>query len=206
MKKIYTAIAVVMAMFALWACGSVDSLETFTFQYTVNFEDERFNEWVPSISYDVTNLNDYEEYRDNKDKIKKSEILHFNFWIDSLVYDKNGSKVVFDPTKNIDNKAISFEYVKFSITFDNLEYFELATFENVDIREYYRNPFHIDEIPVATREKVMEKLKTNPIFSTRSEYSIIHIENSSVGSENDSIRVPYFKYKTDLVLRFEVEL
>lgn len=206
MKKII-AIAFIAAAFGfLWSCGSVDSLETFSFQYTVNFEDERTYEKVPNESVDMTNLNDYAEYRDNKDKIIKSEILHFNFWIDSLVYDKFGVEVPFDPKENVDERTISFDFVKFWITFDHDEYFELATFEDVDIRDYYRNPFHINEINTETRKAVLEKLKNNPIFYTKSEFSIINIEDTGLEQQYDTLTVPFLKYKTDCVLRFEVDL
>ncbi len=206
MKKIYALTFLVAAFGFLWSCGSVDSLQTFSFQYTINFEDERINDKVPDFSIDETNLNEYSEYRDNKDKISKSEILHFNFWVDSLVYDKYGTQIAFDPIENVDEKKITFDYVRFWITFDQEEYFELATFEDVDIKEYYRNPFHIDEVPEKTREKVIDKLKNNPIFYTKSEFSIINIENTDLATKYDTLVVPYFKYKTDCVLRFEVDL
>lgn len=206
MKKIILITILAAAFGFLWSCGSVDSLETFSFQYTVNFEDVREYEDVPDTSSDRTDLNDYSEYRDNKDKIVKSEILHFNFWIDSLIYDRGDSLISFDPARNVGKKAITFDFVKFWITFDNEEYFELATFEDIDIKDYYRNPFHINEISSETRKAVLDKLKNNPVFYTKSQFSIINIEDTGLSTRSDTLTVPLLKYKTDCVLRFEVDL
>ncbi len=206
MKKIIALTFVIAATVFMWSCGAVDNLETFSFQYTVNFEDERINESVPDSSVDRTDLNDYAEYRDNKDKIVKSEILHFNFWIDSMAYEKYGTIKNFDPKYNKDEKSLIFDYVKFFITFDNDEFFELATFENVNVLDYYRNPFHINEINTETRKEVLEKLKNNPIFYTKSVFGKLNIEDTDIADKYKTINIPYFKYKTDIVLRFEVDL
>ncbi len=204
MKKIYALTFLVAAFGFLWSCGSVDSLQTFSFQYTINYEDVREFEEVPSSGYDTTDLRDYQEYRDNQDKIQKSEVIHFAFWIEDLTYLKDNMPYDFNPEYNIDNRAISFEYVKFWIRFaDDAEYSELATFKNVNVADYYRNPYHINEIPDVTREKVLNKFKNNPIYYTKSEYGPITIEDSV---HTEKITIPYLKSKSDVVLRFEVDL
>ncbi len=206
MKRIIALTLVIAATVFMWSCGAVDNLETFSFQYTVHFEDEKINDSIPASFKDTTDLNDYAEYRDNKEKIVKSEILHFNFWVESLVYEKYDFDIEFDPEYNKGEKSLIFDYVRFYITFDHEKYYELATFENVNVLDYYRTPFHINEINAKTRKEIIEKLKNNPIFYTKSEFGKLNIENTDIAQKQEYIKVPYFKYKTDLVLRFEVDL
>lgn len=191
---------------------TIDDFSTFTFQFPVNLHSTYYNRDVPDVSRDFSNLYEYDEYHDNKDKINKAYAIQFNYWIDTLVMP---SGLPYDPS--FDN--IEFEYVKYKLVFarpkngniysldsnnfepdPNIEEFELGTFNNVNVSGFYRNPSHIVDIPIDVSKKVSEFLKTKPYFYVVTEYSKLK------GQGTDQFNFPFMKTRFDIIVKFEVEL
>lgn len=119
---------------------TIDSLSTFTFQLPLLFHSTHFDKAAPDTSYDFVNLHKYKEYRDNRDRISKALILHFNYWIDAIKIRgdvppkyalNNGPFPENDPTANIvegkyvdyfdkETDELEFEYIRFWLHFARL--------------------------------------------------------------------------------------
>lgn len=207
------------ALFALtmWGCytSTIDALSTFKFQLPINFYSNWINKAAPDTSWDFNNLLKYDEYKDNQDKIKKSEILSFNYWIDSLIFD-NGE--VFKPGVH----QLEFEFIKFYLVFarlkanppnpfnpldesnyefdpDSPEYL-LGEFTNVNATAYYRSPEHILEVPEDVAEVIAVAVKEKPQFFIKSIYS------KTKGQTEPKRYFNLINARFDMVIRFEVSL
>ena len=220
MKKIIILIFAIVSGLSMWGCytNTIDSLSTFKFQLPVNFYSSWVDKAAPDSSMDFTNLNDYPEYRDNKEQIRSSEILSFNYWIDSLITDDGKPFNPNDPNQ----EDIEFEYIKFYLHFavlkdnppnpgdpsdpdnykpdPNTPDYLLGVFTNVSVKRYYRNPEYILEVPTDVAQIISVALKGYPQFFIKSVYS------KTIGQTEPKRHFPLINARYDLVIRFEVEL
>lgn len=191
---------------------TVDSFSTFTFQFPVNLNSTYLDRDVPDISKDFSNLYKYDEYYENRDKINKAYAIQFNYWMDSLVLPGD---IPFDPEVH----DTEFEFVRYKLIFarpkdgnifsedssnfepdPTIEAFELGTFYNVKVKDFYRNPSHILDVPDVVSAKISEYLRTKPFFFVVSEYSKLK------GQGTDPYEFPFMKTRFDIIIRFEVKL
>lgn len=207
-------IYILLATIFLSACytDTVDSFKTFTFQFPVNIKSTYINRGVPSVSQDFSNLYKYDEYNDNKDKIKKAQILQFNYWLDSLNLE-NG--MPYNPLTD----DVQFDYVIYKLRFakpkfgnpysqdstdfeidESIEEFELGRYNNVNVRDFYRNPSHIIDVPLDVSDKISKYLIERPYFYIVTEYSRLN------GQTVDKYHFPFLQSRFDVVIRFEVEV
>lgn len=195
--------------------STIDALSTFKFQLPLLFHSDYVNKAAPDTSVDFSNLNKYQEYRDNKSKLKKAEIISFNYWIDSLIID-NGKP--FDPAKD----DIEFDYVRFSLIFaqlksnppkpgdiydkdnyeaiPNAQEYVLGEFTNVKVQDYYRESKHILQISDDVAKVISSAVKDNPTFFIRSMYS------KTKGQTAEKRYFPLIWGRFDCIIRFEVNL
>lgn len=181
--------------------NTIDALSSFKFQLAILFDSEYRNKFVPDTTIDFINLDDYKQYRDNKDRIKKAQFLQFNYWIDSLHLVNNKP---FNP--KTDN--VEFEFIKFYLVFqeggqmptDPGKRFLLGTFNNVNVSNYYRNPEHILVVPENVAKIIEEAVKSNPRFYIIAEYSKVK------GQSGPKESFPYIWARFDIAIRFEVSL
>lgn len=209
MKKYLVLILVLL----LTSCyqDTVDSFSSFNFQLIVNVRPTYYNRAAPSVSFDFMNLNKYDEYHENKKRIKESQLLQFNFWIDSLVLENNKP---YDPTK--DN--IHFDYVIYTLVFARsltgnemsenpndfepdpaISEYELGRFTNVNARDFYRKAHHIIDIPKELSDQISEYILSRPYFFIKTTYG-------NVNGSTDKYHFPYIKANFDLAIRFKVNL
>jgi hypothetical protein len=220
MKKILIVLLAIASGLGLWGCytNTIDSLSTFRFQLPIYFYQNWVDRAAPDTSWDFTNLNDYPEYRDNKDKIELAEILSFNYWIDSLITDDNKPFNPNDPNQ----EDIEFEFVKFYLHFavwkdnppnpddpsDSSNYildpetpdYLLGEFTNVNVKNYYRIPDNILAVPTEVAQIISVAIKSKPQFFIKSVYS------KTKGQTNPKRHFHLIKARYDLVIRFEVSL
>jgi len=209
MKKL----AIIIGLLMLGGCyqNTVDSFSTFNFQMIVKINATYLDRAVPDQSLDFSNLNKYEEYHKNKDRIKKSQLLQFNYWIDSLVLDNNQP---YDPNKDL----LQLDYIIYTLVFarpiagnENSENpadfepdptipeYELGRFTNVNIRDYYRKAHNIKEIPKEISDQISEHILRTPYFYIKTTYG-------NVAGSLDKYRFPLIKANFNLNIRFTVDL
>ncbi len=220
MKKTIIILITIFTGLGLWGCytNTIDALSSFEFQLPIYFYSNWVDRAAPDTSWDFKNLNDYNEYRDNRDKIQTAEIISFNYWLDSLVTE-NGKP--FDPT-DPNQEDLEFEFVKFYLHFavlkdnppnpddpsdennyeldpDTPDYL-LGEFHNVDVKKYYRNPEYILEVPTEVAQIIAVALKDKPQFFIKSVYSKVK------GQTEPKRHFPLINTRYDLIIRFEVNL
>jgi hypothetical protein len=218
MRKIIATIVAVLGIAASGAFFSgcytdaVDNLSTFTFQLPLLFHSYHWDKASPDTSVDFTNLNDYKEYRDNKERINKAQILHFNYWIDSLVMQNN---VPFDPEVHTDD--VIFPFIRFYLQFarytggdpsnpnsyepdPNEPMYLLGEYLDVNVAEYYRNPEYILDVSEETAMILSDAVKNRPQFYIITHYSKV------VGQTEPKRYFPYVAARYDMVIRFDVDL
>lgn len=212
MKKIYILLILASIAFAGCYSDTVNSFETFTFQFPVAFTADYINRSVPRTTVDFSNLYKYDEFNKNKSKISKAQIIQMNYWIDSLVLDDGSA---FDPAVN----DLEFGFVRYTLKFarpkygneyslDSIDFepdpskpdFELGSFDNVKVSEFYRNPKHILSVPEDKALVISELLKEKPYFYIVTEYSAIK------GQAQPEIFFPLIRSRFDVMIRFEVKL
>ncbi len=220
MKKNLIILLTIVIGIGLLGCytNTVDSLSTFKFQLPVYFYKNWVDRFAPDTSWDFTNLNDYPEYRDNKDKIQIAEILSFNYWVDSLV---TANGVPYNPNDK-NSPVIEFKFVKFYLHFavwrdnppnpndpsDSSNYvrdpdtpdYLLGEFYNVNVKDYYRNPEHILEVPTDVAKIISLALKAKPHFFIKAVYS------KTKDQKVPKLLFPLINSRYDLVFRFKVSL
>jgi hypothetical protein len=171
-----------------------------------------FDRTSPDTSVDFSNLFKYPEYKNNRDRVEKAEILQVNYRIDSLIFEDG---TVYNPLTD----DIEFEYVKYSLQFaksitgneqstnpadyvpdPNKPVIVLGEFKNVNVREYYRQANRIIEVPEASAKTISDGLKVKPYFYIYTEYSKVK------GQTVDEIKYKLIRAKFDLILRLEVKL
>lgn len=209
MKKIL----LLLPLLLLGGCyqDTINSFSTFAFQLVANLNTIYFNRNAPSVSLDFSNLNKYDEYHENKDKITKAQLLQFNFWIDSLVLENNQP---YDPKTDV----IQFEHVSYSLVFarpisgnvtsedpndfeidTTIQEYELGRFNNADVRDFYRKAHHIVDVPKELSDQIGQHLLSKPYFFIKTSYG-------KVNGSDIKYHFPFLKANFDLVIRFKVDL
>jgi hypothetical protein len=201
-KYIILTVSLLSVLF-LSSCyqNTIDALSSFKFQLAILFDSQYRNKFAPDTTIDFVNLDDYKQYRDNKDRIKKAQFIQFNYWIDSLHLANNKP---FNP--KTDN--VEFEFIKFYLVFqeggqmpsDPGKRYLLGTFNNVNVANYYRNPEHILVVPEDVAKIIEEAVKINPRFYIVSEYSKVK------GQQGPKESFPFIWARFDIAIRFEVSL
>jgi len=204
-KKILLLLAFAVGI-SMWGCytNTIDSLSTFKFQLPIYFYSNWENKAAPDTSWDYTDLEDYPEYNDNKDKIQVAELISFNYWLDSLITDDG---VPFDPT-DPDAPEIEFDFIEFYLVFadefgnrdPNAPEYLLGKFTNVNAKTYWRNPAHILEVPSDVAKIASVAIKDYPQFYIKSVYS------KTKGQTEPYRYFPLIHARFDIVIRFEVSL
>ncbi len=217
MKKILIYILLSLPVILMFSCytDTVDNFSSFSFQIPVKFYTEYLDRTCPRISEDFSNLYEYKEYTDNRDKIVKAELLQFNYWIDSLIYEDG---TPFDPKKD----DLEFEYVKYSLQFakpikpwneqstDSTDFMKdpdypsyvIGEFKNVQIRDYYRTAQYIIQVPDEVAKVISETLKDKPYYYIVTEYSGVKGTDGNYYEKKFKL----IKARFDVVIRFEVKL
>lgn len=225
--KNYIYILILICCIILSSCftETIDTFSTINFQLVVPFHSTHEDKAAPDTSIDFTNLNKYKEYKDNKDRIKKAMILQFNYWLDSLVYiDKSGRKVNFNP-KDPNMPEIKFNHIRFYLRFAERKQFPvngdefdpanyefsksdptmylLGEFLNVDVKDYFRQAYHIIDVSDDVARVISDAVKNRPMFFIITEYS--HMSDQNPQTEPKRF-FPYVAARYDLVIKFEVSL
>ncbi len=209
MKKI-TLIFLAMVFLSGCYTDTIEELSSFKMQVPVYFYSESYGKASPDTSMDFSNLNEYETYRDNKERVKKAEVYQFNYWIDSLVLEDGK---VYNPEEDdivIDRLVF---YLQFAIPITgnpnstdpndfvpapDSEVYVLGEYIDVDVSEYWRNPEYIKSIDEDVAILISETLKDKPYF-------YIYTESGKVNGQTNTI-FPYIKSRFDLIVRLDVEL
>ncbi len=188
-KSIVVALLVAAGIIGFNSCD-VTNISDVILQITVDFDPIFEDKMVPDSSIDFTDLNDYETYRDNKDKIEDATILHFNYRIDELRTENN-----------MDIDSIVFESVNFYLiptTFNGSripgQRYKLGEFKNLHVSDYYKTAKHIIEVPSELGNLISEQIKKSPYFVVVTEYS-------GLVGENVDNKFDYIKSHMDMVLR-----
>jgi hypothetical protein len=227
-KVIFPILTIFLAISSLFLDGcftsTVDSLSKYSIQFPINFYSYFYRRGAPDTSFTFSNLYKHQEYKDNKDKIDNSQILSFNYWIDSLQMDDHHP---FDPAVD----TLIFYYVRFSIryaipkneTIKNLlaslppddpialdssnwmpdptsDTIILGEFVNVNVAEYYRNPKYIQIVSEKLTGIITELTKHRPQFYVVTEYS------KTVGQTVEERQFPLVWARFDMILRMQVKL
>lgn len=229
MKKIKVILPAftLMAIIFLTGCytDTVESLSTFKFQLPIDFKQKYINKVAPDTSVDFTNLYKYKDYTDNKDKIKKAEIIMANYWIEHL--NVNGTlfnprdpnnKYYYNYETNTGTNTIQFNFIKFYLVFakpaqfpysnDQLdarnwqldpqsEWYLLGEFKDVNVANYYLLPHNILQIDQSTMQVLSDAIKARPQFY------IVSVYSNTVSGDKYFPEVTAGHY---VIIRFEVEL
>lgn len=209
MKKV---IFIFVALIFLSSCytDTIEELSSFKVQVPVYFYSESYGKASPDTSVDFSNLNEYDTYRDNKDRVKKAEVYQFNYWMDSLILE--GGKVYNPEEDDIVIDRLVF-YLQFALPVGGnpnstnpddfipdpeSEIYVLGEYENVNVAEYWRNPEFIKSIDEDVAVLISETLKDKPYF-------YLFTESGRVNGQTETV-FPYIKSRFDLVIRLDVEL
>jgi len=150
MKKIYMILSLLLIV-SLSGCytDTVDSLNTFVIQVPLNQDMVNFGNSKETVTPD--NLNNYPDYRDNKDRIKSIKIYQAAYHANEVY-----------PPEAIDQRFKSMEF--YVEVFDGTRY-KIARFEEISVQDMYRIP-QIDQVDDATAQEISDKLMANPEFKT----------------------------------------
>lgn len=209
MKKIYLLLALLILLVSCYQ-DTVDTLSSFKIQIPIYFHSDSFDKAIPDTSSDFSNLNEYETYRDNKDRVKRAEVYQFNYWIDSLILE-NGQPY------NPDEDSLVIDKLTFYLVFaqpltpdlnstnpDDFmpdpmgKKYVLGEYENVNINQYWRNPEHIIDVPDDVALTISTTLKEKPYF-------YIITETGTINGQ-PQMEFPFIRSRFDLIVRLDVEL
>jgi hypothetical protein len=192
-KSILAAFIITAGILSFNSCD-VTNISDVVLQMTIDFDPVFENKTVPDSSIDLTNLDDYATYRDNKDKIEDAQILHFNYRIDEI-----------KTKNNMDIDSIVFESVNFYLipTTSNGsripgQRFKLGEFKNLHVADYYKTAKHVVEVPSELGNLISEQIKATPYFVFVTEYSGL------VGDNADN-KFDYIVSHMDMVLRIRTK-
>lgn len=192
-KSVLAALLIAAGIIGFNSCD-VTNISDVVLQMTIDFDPIFEDKMVPDSSIDVTNLNDYETYRDNKDEIEEAQILHFNYRIDEIKTENNMhiDSIVFEsvnfyliPTTSAGNRIPSQRY-------------KLGEFKNLRVADYYKTAKHIIEVPSELGNLISDQIKKTPYFVFVTEYS-------GLVGENVDNRFDYIKSHMDMVLRIKTK-
>lgn len=169
---------------------TIDSMSKFTVQLPLHFIGKWRNKTAPDTSVDFTDLNNYKEYRDNKEKIQRTIFYQFSYWIDSIRVAQG------DPGAD----QVEFAFVKYYLYFEGdppSSKVLLGEFKNVKVKDYYRIP-HVLAVPEEVAKVIETAAKTKTRFFTIAEYS--------APTSGGSGRFPHIDSRFDVVVRLELTL
>lgn len=212
MKKTYIILALIAASLTSCITDTVDSMSKFTVQLPIFYKSSYVNRNCPDATQDFSNLNEYTEYRDNKDKIEKAEVYQLNYRIDSLVMP---NKKVYNP----ETDKLEFDYIRYYLIFakpktsdenstdsTKFEYdpskkpILLGEFKDVNIKDFYRQSKNILTVDDERTKIISDILKDKPYFFISTEYSKMK------GSTNATEVFPYIGSRFDIVVRLGVKI
>ena len=174
-KYIMFTLVTTATILSIQSCD-VTNIADISLQLAINYEPEFLNRAVPDSSVEVVNLEDYPEYNDNKDKIDKAEILHFNYKIIDIKTRENL------PIDSIEFDRIAFYLIPTFTSGGNRvpgQRYLLGEFNDVKVADYYKTAEHIVEVSDEVGELISEQLKETPYFIFVTEYSTMKGENRS---------------------------
>ncbi|PKL80619.1 MAG: hypothetical protein CVV25_03720 [Ignavibacteriae bacterium HGW-Ignavibacteriae-4] len=193
LKSLLVALLVAAGIIGFSSCD-VTNISDVVLQMTVDFDPIFEDKMVPDSSIDLTDLNDYETYRDNKEDIEDAQILHFNYRIDEIKTENN-----------MDIDSIVFESVNFYMILTTAngdripgQRYKLGEFKNLHVSDYYKTAKHIIEVPSELGNLISEQIKSTPYFVFVTEYS-------GLVGENVDNRFDYIKSHMDMVLRIKTK-
>lgn len=221
MKKISLISLLAFATIVVAGCYTdvVDNFKTWSFQIIVEFDPEYVGRNFPCDKLEFNNLNEFDEYKSNHEKIKSAEIVQFNYWIDSLeIFNGHQFNKITD--------TIVFDYVRYSLVFAKLksgytdatsldsthyepdlskEEFELAQYplngeDGVNASTYWRDPSHIVLFSEERAKVISNLLKNTPSYYIRTQYGNCVYNGATINT------IKYIKARFDLALRVTVEL
>lgn len=213
MSRIFIFLCLTLSI-ALNSCFTdvAEGIRNFRFQLPLYFYVNYVDKSIPDTSRIFANLNDYEEFRKNKERLDGAEIVQFNYWIDSLVY---ANKVPFDPSKD----TLVIENVRFYLVFarpkvgvtnpldssdfepdSTLPTFLLGEFKNIDVANFYRKPYHIYVVSTEISQVLTEVVRNRPYFYLISEYGKVK------GQVTPKKYFSLINVRFDVVIRFVVSL
>lgn len=227
MKKKNSSIILVTSLllvFLLQSCWeSIDNLSTFNFRFPILFQAIYRDKASPDTSWDFVNLYEYDQYKDNVDKISKAEIIAFNYRIDSLIFtDKQtGSPVIFNPS--LHKNQLEYENIKFYLIFarpkdsslvhslDSADFevdpaqapILLGEYKNVKIEDYYRYSHYIEDIDEQVARTIDKALREQPHFYIQTEYGKMKDQDLT---KEPKRYIPFISSRYDLIIRFSVNL
>lgn len=212
MQKTYIILALIVASLTSCITDTVDSMSKFTVQLPIFYKSNYENRNCPDATQDFSNLNEYTEYRDNKEKIEKAEVYQLNYRIDSLVMP---NKKVYNP----ETDKLEFDYIKYYLIFakpktidenstdpTKFEYdlskkpILLGEFKDVDIKNFYRQSKNILTVDDERTKIISDILKDKPYFFISTEYSKMK------GSNKAKEVFPYIGARFDIVVRLGVKI
>ena len=220
-KKILILSSLLALVVLISSCyqSAVDSFSEWTFQIIVEFKPDYIGRHFPCDNLEYNNLNQFEEYKANKDKIKSADIVQFNYWVDSL-------QIVKGVPFNYNTDVCTFDSIRYSLVFaklksgytdstktDSIYYqpnyergeFEIAKYplpgeQNVNAKEYWRNPSHIVSVSEERAQVISEILKYSPSYYIRTQYGNCTYNGSTINN------ISFIKAHFDLAIRFTVKL
>lgn len=171
---------------------TIDDFSKFNVQIPIHFIQKWRDKAITSVSIDSTNLNNYKEYTENKDKIVSAHFYQIGYWIDSVRVapgDPPIDKITFDSVKY-------YLYYYDNLNVKSQEYL-IASYYNVKVKDYYRIP-HIVSVSDSVALLLEDVAKNHPIFYTVAKYSF--------PTSGGSGRFPYVDSRIDVDLRLNLEL
>lgn len=221
--KVYLSITFIIFLSGCYT-DTIDSFSEFTIQLPIYFHSYHYQKGAPDTSITFANLNEFNEYRENKKMIDIAQVYSFNYWVDSIHVDEN---VPFDPKKD----TIIFDFIRFYIQFaipkndsikrllDNLPPNHpialdssnwmpdtneapvlLGEYLDVNIAEYFRNPQYISKVAQYVTEIITEIAKHRPQFYVTTMYSKVR------GQTEPKRYFPLVWARYDLILRMTVKI
>jgi hypothetical protein len=149
MKRI-NLILILIAIMLMQSCytDTIDSLKTIVIQVPLNQEMVNFGNSKETINRD--NLNNYPDYRNNKDRIKSITMYQAAYHANEVY-----------PAEAIDQR---FKSMDFFVEVNNKRY-RIARFEEISVQDMYRIP-HLDQVDDASAKEISNALLNNPEFKT----------------------------------------
>lgn len=207
---------------------TVEDFSYYNFQFPLLFRSVHFNKAAPDTSWDFINLHNYSEYEDNKDRIYASEILSFNYWIDSLVFlmkdtvQQKFDTLIFDRNQHRD--LVEFPFIIFKLVYAKLKpgyvdpndkdsshwdkdfsspIYVLGSYYNVKVEEYYRYSHHIVPISDSLAKEISNMVKNRPQFWICTEYSPVKDQDTKIEPKR---YFPFIAARYDMIIRFKIKL
>ncbi len=157
--KVIIQILLLTSLIYLSSCvtDTIDTFDTITIQVPIQVDLTQRGNSDTTIQLEY--LNDYPEYRNNKERIKNIKLYQAAFWIEEL-----------DPIE-LNERFISLDYY-FEI---GGQRYHIASYNNFTIRDFYKIP-HIDQIPDSVAQEISDRIIKDEYFTT---YLIIQREAGS---------------------------